>query len=73
MRLLQEHNWDVQRTAEGPPGNYLERIQRGHGPMRQIIRVPEGPDGDCGFYSECRGEPSKNFGWGRMTLLDTYF
>lgn len=41
--------------------------------MRQIIGVPEGPDGDSGFYSECRGEPSKNFGWGRMTLLDTYF
>lgn len=57
--MKSEHNWDVQRTAEEPPGSYLERMWAG----RQIIWVPEGPDGDSGFYSECRGKPSKNFGW----------
>lgn len=32
------------------------------GAGRQSIRVPEGPGGDSGFYSECRGKPPKNFG-----------
>lgn len=28
----------------------------------QIIWIPEVPGGDSGFYSECRGKPSKNVG-----------
>lgn len=70
--MKSEHNWDVQRTAEEPPGSYLERIRRECGLGGRSFGFQKARMEILDFILSVVGSHLRILG-GRVTLLDMYF